>query len=88
MISAAAMIVILAGQYLGVILCLLRRIGQSIPAEAWLLGLIVVVAALLPGPSGLPRYRIPAEPLLAVAAGAGFTRKRRKAPATQPVLRG
>jgi 4-amino-4-deoxy-L-arabinose transferase-like glycosyltransferase len=77
MVFAACTIGILALQYLGVVLCLVRRIGRSVPAEAWLLGLIVLTAALLPGPSGLPRYRIPVEPLLGVAAAAGLTRKRR-----------
>jgi 4-amino-4-deoxy-L-arabinose transferase-like glycosyltransferase len=86
MVFAAATIVILAAQYLGVILCILRRLAFSMPAEAWLLGLVVIAAMLLPGPFGLPRYRIPVEPLLAVAAGAGFTRKRRRRIPAPPAL--
>jgi hypothetical protein len=33
------------------------------------------MAILLPGPFGLPRYRLPVAPLLCVAAVAGFVAK-------------
>ena len=77
MVFVAATGVLLLGQYLGVVLCAVRRFGRSMPAEAWLLAVVVIVAAILPGPYGLPRYRIPVEPVLAVSAALGFTRSRR-----------
>ena len=40
-------------------------------AAAWMLVALVVVSALLPGPSGLPRYRVAITPLLSLAAGLG-----------------
>jgi len=84
MVFVAATGVLLLGQYLGVVLCVVRRLSRSVPAEAWLLAVVVIVAALLPGPYGLPRYRIPVEPILAVSAALGFTRSRRSHAPAQP----
>jgi len=42
-----------------------------LPAEVWMLVALVIVSALLPGPSGLPRYRVPVTPLLSLAAALG-----------------
>ncbi|MBN1943959.1 MAG: glycosyltransferase family 39 protein [Phycisphaerae bacterium] len=42
-----------------------------LPPEVWLLVAIVVVTVVLPGPFGLPRYRIPVMPILNLAAAAG-----------------
>jgi hypothetical protein len=41
-------------------------------AEVWLCLLLVLVAFLLPGPAGHPRFRVPVEPILSVAAAAGW----------------
>ncbi|MFA6133030.1 MAG: glycosyltransferase family 39 protein [Phycisphaerae bacterium] len=68
--------------YAGVLLCIVRRLSWRMPAEVWLLAAIVIVAMLLPGPFGLPRYRLPVLPVLGVAAGAGLTS--RKKPASPP----
>ncbi|MBS3734833.1 MAG: glycosyltransferase family 39 protein [Phycisphaerae bacterium] len=43
-----------------------------LPAEAWLLIGVVLVGTLLPGPFGLPRYRVPLGPILSIAAGCGI----------------
>ena len=40
-----------------------------------MLAAMVVAAALMPGPSGFPRYRLSVEAILAVAAAAGFTKR-------------
>ena len=77
LILVAPLLVVTAIQYLGTVLCLVRRIRWRIPAEAWLLAALVVAAVLLPGPFGLPRYRLPITPLLCVAAGAGLTSAKR-----------
>ena len=41
-------------------------------AACWLGVAMVVSAALVVGPSGLPRYRLPVTGLLCLAAGAGW----------------
>jgi 4-amino-4-deoxy-L-arabinose transferase-like glycosyltransferase len=68
----APLLIATAVQYLGTLLCVARGIRRKIPAEAWLLAALVVAAALLHGPFGLPRYRLPVAPLLCVAAGVGL----------------
>lgn len=73
LVLVTPLLVATAAQYLGTILCLLRRVRWGIPPEAWLLAALVVAAVLLPGPFGLPRYRLAITPLLCVAAAAGLT---------------
>jgi hypothetical protein len=41
-------------------------------AEVWLCLLLVLLAFLLPGPAAHPRFRVPVEPILSVAAAAGW----------------
>ncbi len=77
LVLVAPLLITTVIQYLGTVMCLLRRVRWGIPAEAWLLGALVVAAVLLPGPFGLPRYRLPITPLLCVAAGAGLTSRER-----------
>ena len=72
---AAPLIAVLAAQYLGAVLCIIRRGSLHMPAEIWLLAAVFIMAILLPGPFGLPRYRLPVAPLLCVAAVAGFVAK-------------
>jgi hypothetical protein len=45
---------------------------ERIPAEVWLLALIVLVSCLVSGTTGTPRFRVPVEPILNVAAAAGL----------------
>jgi hypothetical protein len=42
------------------------------PPAAWLIVATVLAFLLVPGPAAVPRFRIPVEPLLNLAAGAGF----------------
>ena len=72
-VLAIPMVLLLAAKYLTASFCVIKKARLRMPAEAWLLLVIVIVSTLLPGPFGLPRYRTPFEPLLSVAAGAGVT---------------
>ena len=65
---------------IGLLIRWARRQGRASSA-AWLMGLIVLVAVLLPGPAGHPRFRVPIAPLLSVAAAAGWLGRRHEAPA-------
>ena len=66
------MVLILALEYLGCLLWVVRRLRLSMPTEMWLLLALVVVTSLLSGPYGMPRYRTPIEPMLSVLAAAGW----------------
>jgi 4-amino-4-deoxy-L-arabinose transferase-like glycosyltransferase len=59
-------------RYAGVLLWLIGRLRPSMSRNAWLLGGLVIITVLLPGPFGLPRYRLPILPILSVASGAGW----------------
>ncbi len=74
---ALPMILIMLIKYLGVILCVIRKIRLRIPLETWLIVGIFLITAFLPGP-GLPRYRLPIEPIIAIAAAAGWMRKKQE----------
>lgn len=65
------MAAILAFKYLAAGLCGAVRLRPHMGAAAWLAAAAVVVSMLLPGPYGLPRYRIPVEPIVNIAAAAG-----------------
>lgn len=52
-----------------------RRIVKSrlrMPAEAWIIILLVLLSMLAPGPAGHPRFRVPLEPYLCIASAAGW----------------
>jgi 4-amino-4-deoxy-L-arabinose transferase-like glycosyltransferase len=68
---AGGMALILLVEYFGVAACVAGGLRRA-PAEAWFLAAVVIVSALLPGPFGLPRYRVPVAPILNVAAAAGL----------------
>jgi hypothetical protein len=70
-ILAVPLVLLLLVKYLAAA-GLLRRVRLRMPAEVYLLLAVVAVTTLLPGPFGLPRYRVPIEPVLSVAAGAGI----------------
>lgn len=57
----------------------IRRFTLRLPAEVWLMIGLVLLAVLLPGPAGHPRFRLPVEPILSVAAaGLWMYRKDKK----------
>jgi len=71
-ILVGPLLVVMVVQYLGTVACVVRRFSFQMPPEVYLAAAVVVVTVLLPGPSGLPRYRLPITPLLCMAAGAGL----------------
>jgi 4-amino-4-deoxy-L-arabinose transferase-like glycosyltransferase len=68
-VLAVPLVLLLLVKYLAAA-SVLRRVRLRMPAEVYLLVAVVAVTTLLPGPFGLPRYRVPIEPVLSVAAGA------------------
>lgn len=84
---AVPLVLILALKYLAVAVCVVTRARRGLPVEIWLLVAVVAVGTFLPGPFGLPRYRVPLAPILSIAAGCGAvwlsSRLRRKAPASR-----
>jgi len=70
--AAAGLTAIWAAAMAGAIGWVAKRRCRGVSAAGWLAVALVAVAALLPGPFGLPRYRLPVTPLLHVAAGAGW----------------
>ena len=72
LLLALPMVAILLVKYVGVLAGLkLARVRMQ--PEIWLMVLIVIVSALLPGPAAHPRFRVPVEPLLNIAAAVGWT---------------
>ncbi len=57
---------------LGLFVMLAARRWRKLPAVAWWLIAIVVISWLIGGPVSTPRFRVPVEPLLSLAAGAGI----------------
>jgi len=72
MALAAGMGLVLLIRYAGVVLCGLWRARGRLSAAGWLCLLLVAAAFLLPGPAAHPRFRVPVEPILSVAAAAGW----------------
>lgn len=72
MAIAAPLVAIVIFKYLGALVWVVRRLRLSLPMEWWLVIVLIVVSSLLGGPYGFPRYRVPAEPLLSILAGAGW----------------
>jgi len=73
-VCAAPLVGILLIKYVGVLLGLVARGRFRFRAETWLLILLVVAAAVLPGPANHPRFRVPVAPFLGVAAAVGWAR--------------
>ena len=71
LVAAAAMALIPLLKYLAAVGWVLRSFWRRMPAEIYVCAALVVVYTLLPGPFGLPRYRVPIAPLLSIAAGGG-----------------
>jgi hypothetical protein len=69
---AGAMALVLLVKYFGVAACLVAKCRPRMSAAGWLLGLIVLVSFLLPGPAAHPRFRVPVEPILSIAAAVGW----------------
>ncbi len=72
MMVAAPLVLVFLVKYVGVVLCVFGRVRFRFPPEVWLLVGVAVVSAILPGPFGLPRYRLPVAPLLSIAAAVGW----------------
>jgi len=66
------MLAILVAKYMLAVECLCRRLSAGMGASAWLMVLVFVVFALSGGPASTPRFRVPVEPILSVAAAAGI----------------
>lgn len=86
--AAAALIpelIVLALQYLACLVFVAYHVSRRGPrlSSVSLLAVLTVAALCFPGPGSVPRYRVPVEPLLNAAAGAGvlvlMNRFRRKA---------
>lgn len=82
MVIAGIITLIWAGRLFGVLVAAIRsfrppkgrawRPWPRISAGAWLMVLLTAMAILLPGPAGHPRFRVPVEPFLSIAAAAGW----------------
>jgi hypothetical protein len=57
-----------------------RRTHWRIPREVTLLLLLVLFSCLVSGTTGVPRFRVPVEPILNVAAAAGILCLKRRSP--------
>jgi len=69
---AAGMTLVLLFRYAGVLLCVVWRFTLRLPAAAWLCLGLVAASFLLPGPAAHPRFRVPVEPILSIAAAMGW----------------
>lgn len=69
---ALPMAAITAVQFLGMLVAAAGRLRLHMSATAWLLVVIVAASAATVGPFGLARFRVPVEPILNIAAGAGL----------------
>jgi len=58
--------------YFGLVLCWILRLRSKWRSTGWLCVLLVVVAVVLPGAANSPRFRVPVEPILSVAAAIGW----------------
>ncbi len=73
LVLAGAIVLVTAAQYLGAILLVLRAaLGKCPQPLAWLFVALVIIASLLSGPYGFPRYQTMIVPLLSVLAAAGW----------------
>lgn len=63
---------LLALVYAGVAATAVRKLRPAMSAACWLLLVVGVLLLLAPGPAGHPRFRVPALPLLHVAAAASW----------------
>jgi hypothetical protein len=78
------MLLIEGAKYLAALAGLLARVRRRMNRPLWLILLAGACLVLLPGPPAHARFRVPVEPLLSLAAGAGvvwLARKIRKGPA-------
>ena len=63
--------VVLMVKYALVLLCAARSVRLRMDLSRWLILILVLGFALVPGVVGHPRFRVPIAPLLSVCAGAG-----------------
>lgn len=62
---------LLGGKYVLAALCAAGRVRLRMGAAGWLILLTVAMFAFSGGPAATPRFRVPIEPLVSLAAGAG-----------------
>ena len=72
MALAVPMVLLAAAKCLAAAVCVVCGLRRRVGLEAGLLAAMVVVTVLLPGPFGLPRYRMPIEPIVCLAAACGL----------------
>jgi 4-amino-4-deoxy-L-arabinose transferase-like glycosyltransferase len=72
MALALPMVLLFLAKALGVTVWLAARCRRRMPATLWLLLVIVATTTLLGGPASTPRFRVPVEPILCIAAAAGW----------------
>jgi 4-amino-4-deoxy-L-arabinose transferase-like glycosyltransferase len=77
-IFAVPMVLILLVRYVGVIAAGIGAIRNKMTAVGWMLTVMVLVALLAGGPASTPRFRLPVEPLLSIAAAMGLATMRRR----------
>ena len=65
-------VILLAVQYLLVAAAAIKYLRPGTDAAAWLILLTILVTCLAGGPASTPRFRVPAAPLLSLAAAAGL----------------
>lgn len=65
-------LVLLIVLYAGVALGAIMNLRLHMPAELWLILLMILYFLLVPGPQSHPRFRTPVEPLLSIVAAAGI----------------
>jgi len=70
----APLVLILAAKYAAAAAAVIRCVRLRMGAARWLVLLTIALLAVIPGPAGHPRYRVPVVPLLSVVAAAGVIR--------------
>jgi len=70
----APALIVLAVKYALVLVCAVSRVRLRMGPAGWLVLLTILTAALAAGPAAVPRFRVPVEPLLSLAAGAAAAR--------------
>jgi hypothetical protein len=70
---AAPMVLVLAVEYLAILVGFAGSLRARMPADHWLILLMMLAFTLTVGAAGHPRYRAPIEPLLSLAVAGGLT---------------
>ncbi|MBI5723976.1 MAG: hypothetical protein HZA50_08470 [Planctomycetes bacterium] len=71
-LAAVPMVLFFLIQVAGLAWCAIKKLRLSMSAFAWIALLLVAASALLPGPCNHPRFRVPFEPIINIAASVGI----------------